>query len=76
MMNNNQALEGSFWMPFGRLEKEFAGIRNGGRLLSLRCAVAAFFHFHIGCFIVNYRIAFKLLPCIIAAACRVAGKTA
>jgi hypothetical protein len=75
-MNNNQALENFFWMPFRRRAKEFAGIQNGGRFMPRRCAVAAFSRFPVGCCIANYRIAFKLSPCIIAAAGRMAGKTA
>jgi hypothetical protein len=76
MMKNNQALAGNFWMPFRKLAKASAGIQNGGHFLTRLCIVVEFFHSLIGYCIANYQIAFRLLPCTIAAAVQTAGKTA
>ena len=75
MTKDSRVSEDIFWMPFGKLVNKFAGILNCGLSLKPLFAAAAFIRFLTGCCIVNCRIAFKSLPCIIPAAGLMAGKT-
>jgi hypothetical protein len=74
MTKNNRVLGIYSWMLFWKLVKKFTGTQNGGPFIKGRSAVAAFFRSLTGCYIENCLIAFKLSPCIMAAAGRMAGK--